>query len=432
MSTTPKDKERNSPVNSSEGLSGSLSPCLVRPAAPPVKKQRSSSMNSVGSNHSSHQRSMSIISLELPRNLIISVDDNFLRPTRNNSTASLSSMGVTLPNEAAKDNYIITHRHKLRPKLNTSVVLLDEDSELELQIGKSRWRRNSSEKRVSSLPSVNKDYKFKFDKKKPKPVAQSATSHPQPGVSFSLPALASGIDDPVSLPLSLYEASFPSVNSVLQQPSHHTPQHTQPLHFTQHQNNHHQYPPPQLPSAVWPQGPQKSQSPGSMSPEDGEGLGQLRTPSKKVRSSSISQSMFLKRRMLLLKDLQLELLELNTAPSSPLNLMSSDTKFPTPSLPRPERPCPSANDNILSPPQTLSPLRALRSPSPPLQSFLPEEASTRLQNKLITELNRKWNKAVLDSTEKRQELKDPLMTSSSSRKRDRSELVSSTDSHAIY
>ncbi|PSK37956.1 hypothetical protein C7M61_003207 [Candidozyma pseudohaemuli] len=430
MSTTPKDRERNSPMSSSEGLSGSLSPRLVRPAAPPVKKQRSSSMNSVGSNHSSHQRSMSIISLELPRNLIISVDDNFLKPSRNDSTASLSSMGVALPNEPAKDNYIITHRHKLRHKNNTSAIMLDEDSELEIQIGKARWRRNSSEKRVSSLLSVKKDYKFKFDKKKSK--SHLATSNPQPSVSFTHPPAAPVLEDPVSLPLSVHEASFPSLTNVL----HHQHHQNQHLHSSQHQNTNQSPPPPpppHLPSTLWAQSSQKSQSPGSISPDDTESLGQLRTPSKKVRSSSITQSMFLKRRMLLLKDLQLELLELNSSPNSSPNIMSSDTKFPTPALPQPHRPGLSIIDDNVSPSQTFNPLRALRSPSPPPQCFFSEETSTRQQNKLITELNRKWNKAVFDSSEKRPEIKDPLMAAPApSRKRDRSELVSSSDSHAIY
>ncbi|KAF3990906.1 hypothetical protein FT663_02979 [Candidozyma haemuli var. vulneris] len=447
MSTTPKDKDRNSPMSSSEGLSGSSSPRLVRPAAgPQTKKQRSSSMNSVGSNHSSHQRSMSIISLESPRNSIISVDDNFLRPTRNNSNASLSSMGVASPNETPKDNYIIAHRHKLRHKNNTSVIVSDEDSESEIQISsnKGRWRRNSGEKasRVSSLQSFKKDYKFKFDKKKPK--ANTSNPHAQgPAVSFSLPGTSSsvtGLEDPVSSPLSLgSDASFHShlPTVPLQHPPHsqhsHHQQHS--IHHS-HQNNHQSPPPPHSPSTLWTQhSAQKptSQSPGSQSPDDLESQGHLRTPSKKVRNSSITQSMFLKRRMLLSKDLQLELLESNNSPNSPTNVMSSDTKFPSQVSPHPYRPSPNLVDDSVSPSQTFNPLRTLRSPSPPLQSFLPEEPSMRSQNKLITELNRKWNKAVLDSTDKRTELKEPVMAApSSSRKRDRSESVSSTDSHAIY
>ncbi|KAM3124964.1 hypothetical protein ACQ2H7_001672 [Candidozyma auris] len=246
---------------------------------------------------------MSIISLESPRNSIVSIDDNYIRPTRNNSTASLSSMGpataAASPSETPKENYVISNRHKMRSKNTTSsAIVSDEDSESELYMvhGKMKWRRNSNEKaqRVSSLSSVKKDFKFRFEKKK-----------------------AAG------------------------------------------------------------------------------------------QSASLS-------------------------PNSVSNTLNSDTKFPSPSSQYSRKPNHIIGDEPISPQSSLNPLRALRSPSPPPHGFPSSEVSSiRSQNKLITELNRKWNKATMEMTEKRLDLKDPA-TASPSKKRDRSESVSSTDSYAIH
>lgn len=437
--STQKDKDRNSPISSSECLSGSSSPRLIRPPGLVVgKKQRSSSMNSIGSTHSAHQRSMSIISLELPRNSIVSIDDNYIRPTRNNSTASLSSMGpataAASPSEPPKENYVISNRHKMRSKNTTSsAIVSDEDSELELYMvhGKVKWRRNSNEKaqRVLLLSSVKKDFKFRFEKKKA--AGQLASSTP------TLTSIASQLEDSMPSPHS----SFSHDGFLLPHLHHHNhnhhlpappplPQHAIPLHPSpQHIN---QSPPlqPHLPSTLWTQhnAHKHSQSPGSLSPEESD----VSASRKKARSSSITQTMFLKRRMLLSKDLQLELLESSLSPNSISNTLNSDTKFPSPSLQYSRKPNHIIGDEPISPQLSLNPLRALRSPSPPPPGFHSLEVSSiRLQNKLITELNRKWNKATMEMTEKRLDLKDPT-TASPSKKRDRSELVSSTDSYAIH
>lgn len=428
-------------MSSSEGPSGSSSPRLIRPVALSLKKQRSSSMNSVGSNQSNHQRSMSIISLELPRNSIISVDDNFLRPTRNNSAASLCSMGTAASPGEPKD--LKPHRHKMRHKNNNSAIVSDEDSELELLLShsKARWRRNSGEKaqRVSSLLSLKKDFKFRFDKKKPRPV----TSNPLTPTSATVTtpaALGSSnppchIEDPVSSPLSLSH-ELPAFHGHLPPPHRQHHPHPQHLHLhshqhlAQHQNTQDSPPPSHVLSTLWAQQTYQkppSNSPGSLSPEENELSGQLRTPSKKSRSSLITQSMFLKKRMLLSKDLQLELLETGTSPSSP-PIAPLDTRFPQPPLLHTQRP---ASAILEDSPVEVSTLRNCRSTSPPLQNFLQQEASVLQQNKLITELNKKWNKSVVDSADKRLDLVMATPTASS-RKRDRSELVSSTDSHAIY
>lgn len=106
---------------------------------------------------------------------------------------------------------------------------------------------------------------------------------------------------------------------------------------------------------------------------------------KKVRSSSITQSIFLKKRMLLSKDVQLELY---------LHL-PMEARFPEP-----------AKEGKV---------RILRTPLPPAQ------ADVRLHKRLY-EFNRKWNKSV----------SEPLPRRDDARKRERSELLSSNDGYAIH
>lgn len=381
----PTQNDRNSPISSSEALSGPSSPQIIKlTTVPASKKQRSSSMNSVSSNHSTNQRSMSIISLESPRNSIVSIDDNFLRPTRNNSNTSLNSYTALSPNDSnMKDNYVIGNR-KLRPK-TSSAVFSDEDSELEIHISgysRAQWRRRSSDKiqKPTFLTSLKKDFKFKYDNYlKPKVV----------------PPASKFVEDVTPSPLSL------SIDgSGL--PLHHN--HNVHLHTSTGLN-------PQLPEVE----PDNSTVPA-------------RKAGKKLRTSSITQSIFLKKRMLLSKDIQLELLQTHGPPLSP-TLPSADTRFPSFLQPPPLR---GLIHNFLSlhgnedAPQ-LPPSR--NSPSPPLLYNVQSEPSFRQQNKLIYELNRKWNKAVFDD---KRELAKMEGVTSPSRKRERSELISSTDSSAHH
>lgn len=305
-------------------------------------------MNSVGSNHSTNRRSMSIISLGLPRNSIVSIDDTFLRPTRNNSNTSLTSLSAgASPGDFSRDHYTIgnsLNRHVVMRR-NTNAVVSDEESEGEHTVSRLRWRRRSSEKvqKPSFLSSLKKDFKFQYDR----------------DVKPKLASPAKAVEDSTPLPLSLA-----------------------------HEHADH---------------------------DDDR---------KKLRTSSISHSMYLKKKLLLSKDIQIELLGHASSPPT----ASSETRFPFPTLPLPS-PTRGAIHNYLSSHEGALPSRS--SPLPPLPaSLLPlpthvplsAESSLRQQNKLIYELNRKWNKAMFTLSDRREERDAPL------RKRGRSELVSSSDS----
>lgn len=386
------EKERNSPLSSSEPLSGSASPHVVRlPTVPPSKKQRSSSMNSVSSNHSTHQRSMSIISLESPRNSIVSLEDNFLRPTRNNSTNSLASLSALSPFDS-KDTFVIGRKVKSKA---SSAVFSDEDSELELQISvqRAKWRRRSSEKiqKPSFLASLKKDFKFKYD------------NHLKPK---SVPPNAKFMEDGTPSPLSIATdgSGLPLHRNHQSQLLHHTSMSLTSMSHTPMSAYH---------------------NPGEL---DYELPAPQRAPGKKLRTSSITQSIFMKKRMLLSKDIQLELLLSHSPAVSPPT--HSDARFPVILQPLPLR---GQIHNLLSlhrnddAPQS-PPMRSSPSP-PPLQ--IPSEPSVRQQNKLIYELNRKWNKAVFDTNDRKD--KDlATVVGSPSRKRERSELVSSSDSFILH
>lgn len=133
-----KVDERKSPLP--EPLSsGSTSPRILRPFKP-----RSSSINSQTSNNS-HHRSLSIASMESPRNSIVSIDE-FRLSTRNNSTTSLNELNLK---NKDKDRLINT---RLKNNINTTVLFSDEDSETERPI-----RRRSK-----SNSFLKKDFKIKF------------------------------------------------------------------------------------------------------------------------------------------------------------------------------------------------------------------------------------------------------------------------------
>lgn len=394
-------------MSSSETLSGSSSPHVLKLVSAPVqsKKQRSSSMNSIGSNTSNQHRSMSIISLELPRNSIVSIDDNFLRPARNDSSASLTSLvPLVSPNES-KDSYVSHRMSKIRPKTN-NVVYSDDDSESELLMSRFKWRRRSSDKilKPTFLSSLKKDFKFKYD------------NHLVPKVS-SAPPTTKALEDSTPSPLSLANEGA----------GLHTPNHNlHHVHLANPSHLHHQqhYPDPDL-------------DPLPVS---------SRTAGKKQRNSSITQSIFLKKRLLLSKDIQLELL----GPHSQLlgtsaSMANEETRFPGVLLPTPLRGLlhrylllpepPALAPSTMHAPPTSLPVR--RSPSPPMAGFpllslqsapSREALLLRQQNKLISELNRKWNRAFYEEDKRLAELNSRAQ-SLHSRKRVRSELVSSTDSN---
>lgn len=180
--------DRKSPVAPADSLSGSTSPHIIKP---PVinTRPRSSSINSNGSNQSNNTRSLSIASLESPRNSIVSIDDGFLKSsTRNNSTASLSSLaGSTTPknnqqNTATnthliKDRFLFNHS-KLKPaSINSAVLMSDDDSEAEPQrLMKPKFKSRSNSNNSMSNPES------------PSPSSSLATIniHPMPDHNLSL------------------------------------------------------------------------------------------------------------------------------------------------------------------------------------------------------------------------------------------------------
>ncbi|SGZ58969.1 CIC11C00000001990 [Sungouiella intermedia] len=391
--------ERNSPMSSSETLSGSTSPHVLKlmNAPPQSKKQRSSSMNSIGSNHSTHNhRSMSIISLELPRNSIVSIDDNFLRPTRNNSSASLTSLAPLVSPNDTKDTYASHRMSKIWPK-NNSAILSDDDSESETTSSRFKWRRRSSDKILKPpfLSSLKKDFKFKYD------------NHSVPKVSSAPPLSTKPLDDSTPSPLSMaHEGS-----------SFHTHHHLHHGHLTNPSHLHHLQ---------------------HFSEPDLDALQvSTRAGGKKLRNSSITQSIFLKKRLLLSKDIQFELLGPQLAGVSG-SVMNEETRFPGVLMPMPLRGA-VHNYLLLPEPTTLTPPTSApmhTSPSPPLagsslsvsQSSPPREPQLlRQQNKLITELNRKWNRAFYEEDKRLADFNSRTQPGRS-KKRVRSELVSSNDS----
>lgn len=326
---------------------------------------------------------MSIISLELPRNSIVLIDDNFIRPTRNNSSASLTSLvPLASPNDPAKDNYISHRLTRIRAK-NSSAIVSDDDSESEHVPSRFRWRRRSSEKvqKPAFLSSLKKDFKFKYDRiVLPKLSLAPPATHP---------------DDITASPLSL--ASDLALAAHIHHIHNH---HVGPMaHAHQHQLHH------ALDSDLDALPPPRS-------------LG-----AKKLRTSPITQSIFLKKRLLLSKDIQLELLgghNTHTHATS-ASIPADNTRFPA-SLP--VLPVPQAGlihtYLLVHNADILAPLAVRKSPSPPR-----ETSEIRLQNKLITELNRKWNKTSLDDGRRMENVVPTI-----SKKRVRSELVSSSDSYS--
>lgn len=384
MSSQSTPKDPRSPIDIS---SGSTSPHVLRPtpASTLHTKQRSSSINSVGSTQSTQHRSMSIVSLGSPRNSIISVDDFLLRPTRNNSTASLALLGPAASPDVLRDSPA-GRVFKSKPK-STSAILSDEEfSESEhtfLRLGSQRRRSSDKKQKPTFLSNFKKNFRFKHDSKPADPLRPRA------------PSLSTKFDDNTPSPLSLANET------------------------------------------------------GLFLDDDAH-----RSAPKKLRSSSITQSILLKKRILLSKDIQMELLS-NHPPGQTFPSSSSDTKYPfPPHVPPPGSPNRGLIHNFLSvhdldgpapgthvAPQlrSVSPPLSVTSPRPPspLQSSMSSvpynEQTAQQQNKLIHELNRKWNKSMYAPTHvdfllPADALLDTDIRGHLPRKRARSDLASSTSS----
>ncbi|RKP32074.1 hypothetical protein METBISCDRAFT_26026 [Metschnikowia bicuspidata] len=377
----------HSSANSTEMPSDYESPRGPRPAplfplhaASRPKTHRSSSINSVTST-STHQRSLSLVSLESPRNSIVSIDDVFVRPPRSDSSCSLVSLGAGSPKDAPRDP-LVARPSKTRAR-SSCVAVLDEDiSESEyLPLRAQAWRRKSCDKvpRPMQLFSLKKDFTFPYDVDcKLRPAKPSPTPSQAPRAS----------EDSHPSPLSLSaEGARPPTHIVLDD---------------------------DLPCST--------------------------VASKKVRSSSVTHSMLLKKKFLLSKEIRLELLAGSPAASAPV-LSVSDTRLPLPSLKLPTSTrdsihsyFPGANDSV--PPAPMAALHGLlgehmptsRPLSPSACPFEPPCTDLRKQNMLLSKLNRKWNRAVFCADD----AGDALFNSAvSSKKRARSKLASSTDSVSV-
>lgn len=140
--------DRKSPSSNVDPMSGSNSPHIIKPSVMPGgilhNRPRSSSINSNGSNHSNHTRSLSIASLESPRNSIVSIDDGFMKSsTRNNSTTSLNSLAmapVSAVNPSTpkhntnnqtyfRERFLFNNAKLKANVLNSSVLFSDDDDE---------------------------------------------------------------------------------------------------------------------------------------------------------------------------------------------------------------------------------------------------------------------------------------------------------------
>lgn len=172
---------------------------IKQPLHGQIPKQRSSSVNSTGSNHTHH----SVVSLDSPRNSIISLDDAALRPlTRNNSTASLNSTTNTGPKEHA---VLSRGKLKLKGHFGASAIFSDDDSEIEkptfipsqtsMALAKIRRRQESAE--IKPGP-IKRDFQFQFTSpplhsaaRSPIPIADIKTEDTSPSPLSLLPAESS-------------------------------------------------------------------------------------------------------------------------------------------------------------------------------------------------------------------------------------------------
>ncbi|EDK41212.2 hypothetical protein PGUG_05310 [Meyerozyma guilliermondii ATCC 6260] len=166
--------DRSNPMSPEILPSTTPSPRIIKPPLHgQIPKQRSSSVNSTGSNH------QSVVSLDSPRNSIISLDD--VRPlTRNNSTTSLTS----ITNTSKEPTVLSRGKFKFKGHFSTSAVFSDEDSEIDkpttlpahgpqLLAKKIRRRKDSFESRSDP---IKRDFQFQFSN----PPIQNVTKSPIP------------------------------------------------------------------------------------------------------------------------------------------------------------------------------------------------------------------------------------------------------------
>ncbi|EAZ63566.2 DNA-binding proteins Bright/BRCAA1/RBP1 and related proteins containing BRIGHT domain-containing protein [Scheffersomyces stipitis CBS 6054] len=298
-------------------------------------------------------RSMSIVSLESPRNSIVSLGDDFIRPTRNNSTTSLASLNsqstaINNNSNGLPNDYVIAHR--LRHHINTSsAILSDDDSELETThrtILKPRLRRDTKPDLV--LP-LNRDFKFKYDSSGAGYSLGSASNGSgattTPSSPSAAPAEGSSLNPTRSPPLLTINPAL----RLLQDP---TPS---PLSLTKLDlltKEHHQV-----------------------------ALEQDKVSKKSKVNSLMQSSLFLKKKLILSKDLQLELMHNTNSPSSTqtsLKPSQVSTLAPVSSE--------LMNAKFLTA-NTTATGKKTYSNSPVMETLVE-------RNKRIHELNQKWNRSI--------------------------------------
>lgn len=326
-------------------------------------------------------RSMSIVSLDRsPRNSIVSIDDNLRSHTRNNSTTSLASLtshpaavhGLSSVNLPHPLNPLHTHHKQMS---NSSAIISDDDSELD-QTTPSRTilkpiRR--LKRRSNSNDPINRDFKLKFDEKSVHHVNQPQPHQQQPASPTLMATNPQSLNaSPTSVALSRFQDLAPITMG-------NNPNNTNPL-------------------------------------LDSKNLKKLKS------TNSIQQSMYIKRKLAISKDLQLEYFNsvshnnsnnnnghslTTNAPlsslSSPLSLSSSSPPPPPPLSP------PSFSSELLDskffPPLPLTLMSRKLTSSPPIpMSLIPPNQpilqTLQEQNELIIKLNRRWNKASVNESNK--------------------------------
>ncbi|KAK6465069.1 hypothetical protein DFJ63DRAFT_5842 [Scheffersomyces coipomensis] len=344
--------------------SSSGTPHLIKPSIVTSTKQRSSSMNSITSNHSiinasgisntstvhpiinntsTTVRSLSIISLESPRNSIVSIDENLIRPTRNNSTTSLASLNAQQPTAFINNPTTLSQLHhhastsindspKVRTMINTSAILSDDDSEFEIStpIAPALAARSilkpvfKLKKNSEQMVNLKKDFKFKYD---------DFTQSNRVPTTPSSPSTNNGYQS--SSPTS--SVTLANLSTALRNLQDITP------------------------------------SPLSLEKISNESL-----TAKKKKSSSLIQHSILKKKSIYSKDLQFELTNTNPNASISTSLKSIETKFVNSNNNTSNNNNNNNNDSI----------------SVDAISDEPIMKTLKEQNKLIHKLNRKWNKGV--------------------------------------
>lgn len=369
------------------GISTTSQNTSTTPILPPLTSNAISQKDSVTATPNS-LRSMSIVSLDRsPRNSIISMDDNLRSHTRNNSTTSL----VSLSGHSATHGF--THIHSKQVNgiiggvVNSSAIISDDDSEFDSSTPSrtiikpsNRFKRRSN----SKDGYLKRDFKFKFDDSinnlhhthQPPTSPTLMTTLPH-SLSGSPTSSSSKLNDPISSPNSLTTGNG-SGNS--------------------------------------------SSSSTSTGGNADKHLKKLKT------ANLMQQSMYIKRKLAISKDLQLEFynsvsnninntnnnglsssLSAISSSTSPLSSTSNNPLSPLPPLSPPIISSELLDSKFFSPllPNSMSrkSVPAPNIPSTLIPPNLPIMQTLQEQNELINKLNRKWNKSMINDTLKPKELK---------------------------